>query len=52
MDGDTRLHNSKCLISVNQPPHLTKERFAWIILSKSLGKIISSGSICVKSQGC
>jgi hypothetical protein len=33
MDGDTRLHNSKSLIPMNQPPHWTKDRFAWIILS-------------------
>ena len=28
MDADTRLHNSKWLIRVNQSPHLTKDRFA------------------------
>ena len=33
MDEDTRLHNSKWLIRVNQSPHLTKDRFAWVILS-------------------
>ena len=32
MDEDTRMHNSKGLIPVNQTPHLTKDRFAWIIL--------------------
>ena len=72
MDEDTRLHNSKGLIRVNQSPHLTKDRFAWVILSHvilsalkvnnisslhigkgkiSLTKIISSGSISIKSQG-
>ena len=69
MDEDTRLHNSKRLIPVNQAPHLTKDRFAWIILNYvilsvlddfdynigkvkiSLSKIISSGSIVIKSQG-
>ena len=33
MDEDTRLHNWKWLFSVNQSLHLTKDRFAWIILS-------------------
>ena len=33
MDEDTRLHSSKCLIPVDQSPNLTKDRFAWIILS-------------------
>ena len=28
IDADTRLHNSKWLIRVNQSPHLTKDRFA------------------------
>ena len=73
MDEDTQLHNSKWLIPVNQSPHLTKDRFAWIILNDvilsaldvikttyfdynigkvkvSLSRIISSGSICIKSQ--
>ena len=27
MDANTRLHNSKWLIPVNQSPHLTKDRF-------------------------
>ena len=57
---------------MNQSPHLTKDRFAWIILNYvilsvldvkkyfdynmgkvkiSLSKIISSGSISIKSQG-
>jgi hypothetical protein len=33
MDKDTRLHNSKSLIPMNQSLHWTKTRFAWIILS-------------------
>ena len=34
MDEDTRLLNSVSTHnSVNQSPHLTKDRFAWIILS-------------------
>ena len=33
MVEDTRLHNSKWLIPLNQSPHLTKDRFAWIILN-------------------
>ena len=33
MDEETRLHNSKWLIPVNQSPHITKDRFAWIILN-------------------
>ena len=33
MDEDTRLHNSEWLIPVNQSTHLTKDRFAWIILN-------------------
>ena len=58
---------------MNQSPHFTKDRFAWIILNYvllnaldvttylvynlgkvqiSLSKIISSGSISIKSQGC
>ena len=32
MDEDTQMHSSKCLIPVNQTPHLTKDRFPWIIL--------------------
>ena len=33
MGTHVRLHNSKWLIPVSQSPHLTKDRFAWIILS-------------------
>ena len=31
MDENTRLHNSKWLIPLNQSPHLTKDRCARII---------------------
>ena len=36
MDADTRLHNSKWLIRVNQSPHLTKDRFAYALCLKSV----------------
>ena len=33
MDEDTRCHNLKRQIRVNQSTHLTKDRFAWVILN-------------------
>jgi hypothetical protein len=32
-DDDTRMHNSKRLIPMNQSLHLTKDRFAQILLN-------------------
>ena len=45
MDEDTRLHNSKRLIPVNQSPHLTKDRFAWIILNYVILSVLDVNNI-------
>ena len=45
MDADTRLHNSKWLIRVNQSPHLTKDRFA----CRAIGK--DKIAVCEKTAG-
>ena len=45
MDEDTRLYNSKQLISVNQSPHSTKDRLAWIILNDVILRALDVNNI-------
>ena len=45
MDEDTRLHNSKRLIPLNQSPHLTKDRFVWIILNHVILSVLDVNNI-------
>ena len=46
MDGNTRLHNTKRLIPLNQPPHLTKDRCARIISSYVNVSALDVNNIC------
>ena len=45
MDEDTRFNNSKYLIPVNQPPHLTKDSFAWIVLNYVILSVLDVNNI-------
>ena len=47
MDENTRLHNSKRLIPLNQSPHLTKDRCALIISSN-----VNLSALDVNSISC
>ena len=46
MDENTRLHNPKRLIPLNQSPHLTKDRCARIISSYVNVSALDVNNIC------
>ena len=47
MDDDTQMHNSKRLIPMNQSLHITKDRFAQIILD-----YVISSALDVNNKSC